>query len=48
MSMWFSFGTIVGYGVDYNVTTAAGRLLTLGLYIFKFSFSSSIYCKLSI
>jgi polar amino acid transport system substrate-binding protein len=33
MSMWFAFGTIVGYGVDYNVTTAAGRLLTLGLYI---------------
>jgi polar amino acid transport system substrate-binding protein len=33
MSMWFSFGTIVGYGVDYNVTTPTGRLLTIGLYI---------------
>lgn len=33
MSMWFSVGTLVGYGVDFHVTTAAGRLLTLGLYI---------------
>jgi ABC-type branched-subunit amino acid transport system substrate-binding protein/ABC-type amino acid transport substrate-binding protein len=33
MGLWYSFGTIVGYGVDFNVTTAAGRLFTLGLYI---------------
>ncbi|UJR10906.1 hypothetical protein I4U23_015093 [Adineta vaga] len=33
MSMWFSFGTITGFGVDFHVTTAAGRILTIGLYI---------------
>jgi hypothetical protein len=33
MGMWYSFGTIVGYGADFHVTTAAGRLFTLGLYI---------------
>ena len=32
-SLWYSFGNIVGYGVEYNVTTASGRLLTVGLYI---------------
>ncbi|UJR10908.1 hypothetical protein I4U23_015095 [Adineta vaga] len=32
MSMWFSFGTITGYGIDFHVTTAAGRILTIGLY----------------
>ena len=24
---------IIGYGADFHVTTAAGRLLTVGLYI---------------
>ncbi|CAF1329662.1 unnamed protein product [Adineta steineri] len=33
MSAWYSFGTIVGYGADFTVTTAAGRLVTIGLYI---------------
>ena len=33
MSIWYSFGNIVGYGVDFNVITAAGRLLTGGLYM---------------
>ncbi|CAF3889558.1 unnamed protein product [Rotaria sordida] len=33
MSVWYSFGNIVGYGVDFNVNTAAGRLLTASLYI---------------
>ncbi|CAF3543472.1 unnamed protein product [Rotaria sp. Silwood1] len=33
MSVWYSFGNIVGYGVDFNANTAAGRLLTAGLYI---------------
>jgi ionotropic glutamate receptor len=32
-SMWYSTGTILGYGADFNVRTAAGRLLTTGLYI---------------
>ncbi|CAF0934641.1 unnamed protein product [Adineta ricciae] len=33
MSIWFSFGTLVGYGVDFHVVTAAGRVLTVGLYL---------------
>ncbi|CAF1240102.1 unnamed protein product [Rotaria sordida] len=33
MSIWYSFGNVVGYGVDFHITTAAGRLLTAGLYI---------------
>ncbi|CAF1551822.1 unnamed protein product, partial [Rotaria sordida] len=33
MSVWYSFGNIVGYGVDFNVNTVAGRLLTAGLYM---------------
>ncbi|CAF0978917.1 unnamed protein product [Adineta ricciae] len=33
MSLWFSFGTITGYGVDFYATTAAGRVLTVGLYV---------------
>ncbi|CAF1056376.1 unnamed protein product [Didymodactylos carnosus] len=33
MSAWFSVGTILGYGADFQATTAAGRLLTIGLYI---------------
>ncbi|CAF1177565.1 unnamed protein product [Rotaria sordida] len=33
MSIWYSFGNIVGFGVDFDITTAAGRLLTAGLYI---------------
>ncbi|CAF3311775.1 unnamed protein product [Rotaria sp. Silwood2] len=33
MNVWYSFGNIAGYGVDFNVNTAAGRLLTAGLYV---------------
>ena len=33
MCLWFTFGTLVGYGAGFNAQTAAGRLLTLGLYI---------------
>ncbi|CAF4201152.1 unnamed protein product, partial [Rotaria sordida] len=33
MSIWYSFGNIVGFGVDFEIATAAGRLLTAGLYI---------------
>ncbi|CAF2846810.1 unnamed protein product [Rotaria sp. Silwood2] len=33
MSIWYSFGNIVGYGVDFHVSTAAGRLVTVGLYM---------------
>ena len=33
MSIWYSVGNIIGYGVDFHVTTLAGRLLTVALYI---------------
>jgi ABC-type amino acid transport substrate-binding protein len=33
MCCWFSIGTLIGYGVDFRVRTAAGRLLTTGLYV---------------
>ncbi|CAF1512774.1 unnamed protein product, partial [Rotaria sordida] len=33
MSIWYSFGNLVGYGVEFNATTAGGRFLTGGLYI---------------
>ncbi|CAF1481039.1 unnamed protein product [Rotaria magnacalcarata] len=33
MSWWYSIGTIMGYGADFQVVTAAGRLLTVGLYL---------------
>ncbi len=32
-SVWYSIGTILGYGADFTVRTGAGRLLTVGLYI---------------
>ncbi|CAF4598278.1 unnamed protein product, partial [Rotaria sp. Silwood2] len=33
MSIWYSFGNIVGYGVEFNASTAGGRFLTGGLYV---------------
>ncbi|CAF1610757.1 unnamed protein product, partial [Adineta ricciae] len=33
LSIWFSIGNLMGYGVDFDVQTAAGRILTVGLYI---------------
>ena len=33
MSVWYAFATLVGYGGDFNVATAAGRLLTAAMYI---------------
>ncbi|UJR16678.1 hypothetical protein I4U23_003578 [Adineta vaga] len=33
LSAWFAFGQLMGYGVDFDVQTAAGRLLTAGLYV---------------
>ena len=32
MSIWYSIGTMIGYGVDFHVKTAAGRLLVVGIY----------------
>ena len=33
MSIWYSIGTIMGYGVDFQATTASGRLVTIALYM---------------
>ncbi|CAF1476179.1 unnamed protein product [Adineta ricciae] len=33
MNMWFAFSAIVGFDADFHVSTAAGRLFTVGLYI---------------
>ncbi|CAF1078527.1 unnamed protein product [Rotaria sordida] len=33
MSIWYSIGDAVGYSVEFQITTAAGRLLSGGLYI---------------
>jgi ABC-type amino acid transport substrate-binding protein/ABC-type branched-subunit amino acid transport system substrate-binding protein len=46
-SMWYSTGTIIGYGVDFHVKTAAGRLLTIGLYIFSFILVAAYTAKLA-
>ncbi|CAF1580281.1 unnamed protein product, partial [Adineta ricciae] len=33
MSIWFAFGTLIGYGADFHTRSAAGRVLTIGIYI---------------
>ena len=33
MSIWYSIGTIMGYGVDFQATTASGRLVTAAMYM---------------
>ena len=33
MSIWLAFAILTGYGADFHVRTAAGRLLCVGLYI---------------
>jgi ABC-type amino acid transport substrate-binding protein len=46
-SMWYSLGTILGYGVDFNVRTPAGRLLTIGLYILSLVSVAAYTAKLA-
>ena len=33
MSTWYTLGNLMGYGADFTAVTAAGRLLTIGLYL---------------
>ncbi|UJR12678.1 hypothetical protein I4U23_016852 [Adineta vaga] len=47
MSMWYSFGNIVGFGVDYQVRTAAGRILTVALYILSLVLIASYTANLA-
>ncbi|CAF3564008.1 unnamed protein product [Rotaria sp. Silwood1] len=47
MSWWYSVGTIMGYGADFRVATAAGRLLTVGLYILSLVLVASYTANLA-
>jgi ABC-type amino acid transport substrate-binding protein len=47
MSVWYGIGVIVGYGVDFHVRTAAGRLLTSGLYIVSIVFVATYTANLA-
>ncbi|UJR06934.1 hypothetical protein I4U23_011223 [Adineta vaga] len=47
MSFWFAFSTFVGYGSDFQVKTAAGRLLTAGLYILSLIILASYTANLA-
>lgn len=47
MSMWYSIGTIMGYGADFHATTAAGRIITIGLYILSLVFVATYTANLA-
>lgn len=47
MSWWYSIGTIMGYGADFHVATAAGRLLTVGLYLLSLVLVASYTANLA-
>ncbi|CAF3075939.1 unnamed protein product [Rotaria sp. Silwood2] len=47
MSWWYSVGTIMGYGADFQVRTAAGRLLTVGLYLLSLVLVASYTANLA-
>ncbi|UJR27764.1 hypothetical protein I4U23_009037 [Adineta vaga] len=47
MGIWYAFGVIVGYGADFHVRTAAGRLLTVGLYIVSIVFVATYTANLA-
>ncbi|CAF3850566.1 unnamed protein product [Rotaria sp. Silwood1] len=47
LSIWYCFGNVVGFGVDFPVRTSPGRLLTLGLYILGLILVSSYTANLA-
>ena len=47
MSIWFAVGTIMGYGADFHVQTAAGRLFTVGLYMLSLVLVASYTANLA-
>ena len=47
LSVWFSVGTVVGYGADFHVQTAAGRMLTIGLYFLSLILVASYTANLA-
>ncbi|CAF1273281.1 unnamed protein product [Rotaria sordida] len=46
-SVWYAFGNVVGYGVEFSITTAAGRLLTGSLYILSLILVASYTANLA-
>ncbi|CAF4495925.1 unnamed protein product [Rotaria sp. Silwood2] len=47
MSWWYCIVNILGYGVDFHIKTAAGRLLTLGIYILSIVLVASYTANLA-
>ena len=47
MTVWYSLGNIMRYGADFQVTTAAGRLLTVALYILSLVLVASYTANLA-
>ncbi|CAF1263486.1 unnamed protein product [Rotaria sordida] len=47
LSVWYCYGNIVGYGVEFNASTAAGRFLTAGLYILSLILVASYTANLA-
>ena len=47
MSIWYSLGNIMGYGVDFHVTTISGRILTIALYILSLVLVASYTANLA-
>nr|ACD54806.1 AMPA glutamate receptor ion channel-like protein [Adineta vaga] len=47
MSIWYAFDNMFGYGVDFDVHTAAGRLVTAGLYILSMILVASYTANLA-
>ncbi|UJR38814.1 hypothetical protein I4U23_031479 [Adineta vaga] len=47
MSMWYCIGHCIGHGVDFHVSTASGRLLTVGLYMLSLVLIASYTANLA-
>lgn len=47
MGVWYSFANVLGFGADYNITTAAGRFLTLGVFMFSIALVASYTANLA-
>jgi ABC-type amino acid transport substrate-binding protein/ABC-type branched-subunit amino acid transport system substrate-binding protein len=47
MSMWYSTGTILGFGADFHLRTAPGRLLTIALYLLSLVLFAGYTAKLA-
>ena len=45
--MWYTIGTVLGYGADFTLRTSAGRVLTVGLYILSLISIASYTAKLA-